>query len=57
MKTLAIGMLFAAALLSAAGCHWRHRNWRDNRDYSYNSYYDGDRYGRDYRRTWTGRDS
>jgi len=54
MKTLAIGMLFAAALLSAAGCHWSHRNWRDN---SYNSYYDGDRSGRDYRRTWTGRDS
>lgn len=57
MKTLAIAMLFAAALVSLAGCHWRHRNWRDNRDYSYNSYSDGDRHGRDDRRTWAGRDS
>ena len=55
MKTLAIGMLFAAALLSVAGCHWRHR--RDYRNYSYNSYNDGDHYVRNQRASVVDRDS
>ena len=55
MKTLAIGMLFAAALVSVAGCHWRHR--RDYRDYSYNSYHNGDRYVRNQRASVVDRDS
>jgi len=39
MKTLAIVTLLAAALVSAAGCHWRHR--RDYRNHTYNN---GDQY-------------
>ena len=46
MKTLAMAMLFAAALVSLGGCHWRHRNWRNDRDNSYNSYHNGDHYVR-----------
>jgi hypothetical protein len=57
MKTLAIGMLFAAALVSVAGCHWRHRNWRDNRNYSYDSYHNGDHYVRNQRASVVDRDS
>jgi len=52
MKTLAIVTLFAAALVAAAGCHWRHRNWRDNRDdrsNRYSSYHDGNHYVRNHR--------
>jgi hypothetical protein len=45
MKISAIVTLFAAALISAAGCHWRHRNWRDHRDYSDNSYRSDDHVG------------
>lgn len=57
MKTLAIGILFAAALLSAAGCHWRQRNWRDYRDNSYNSYHNGDHYVRNQQPSVMDRDS
>jgi hypothetical protein len=50
-------MLFAAALVSVAGCHWRHRNWRDNRNYSYNSYHDGDHSVRNQKASVMDRDS
>jgi hypothetical protein len=54
MKTLAIGMLFATALVSVVGCHWRHR--RDYRDYS-NSYHNGDHYVHNQRASVVDRDS
>jgi hypothetical protein len=57
MKTLAIVTLFAAAMLAAAGCHWRHRNWRDYRDRSYNSYHDGNHYVRNQQPAVMERDS
>jgi hypothetical protein len=37
MKTIALGVLLAVTLVSLAGCHWRHRRWRDYHDRSYNS--------------------
>jgi hypothetical protein len=57
MKTLVVGLLLAATLVSATGCHWRHRNWRNYRDYGYNSYQSGDHFARDRRMINAERDS
>jgi hypothetical protein len=37
MKTIALGVLFAVTVVSLAGCHWRHRRWRDYHDRHYGS--------------------
>jgi len=45
MKAIAIGVLLAVTLVSVAGCHWRHRRWRDHNDRNHYSQYNGDRHG------------
>jgi hypothetical protein len=37
MKTITLGVLFAVALVSVSGCHWRHRRWRNYHERSFNS--------------------
>jgi hypothetical protein len=37
MKTIALGVLFAVTIVSLAGCHWRHRRWRNHYDRSFNA--------------------
>jgi hypothetical protein len=37
MKIMTLGVLFAVALMSVSGCHWRHRRWRNYHDHSYNA--------------------
>jgi hypothetical protein len=37
MKTLALGLLLSVSLLSATGCHWHRRHWRNYHDQTYNS--------------------
>jgi hypothetical protein len=56
MKTLVVGFLLTAALVSATGCHWRHRNGRNFRDYGYNSYQSSDHFARGRRITNAERD-
>ena len=34
MKTITLGVLFAVVLVSASGCHWRHRRNYHNRSYN-----------------------
>ena len=37
MKIMTLAVLFAVAVVSVSGCHWRHRRWRDHHDRSYNA--------------------
>ena len=37
MKTIAWGVLLAVTIVSLAGCHWRHRRWRNHYDRSFNT--------------------
>lgn len=46
MKVMTLVVLFAVAVVSVSGCHWRHRRWRNYHEHSYNSQPTADHFAR-----------